>query len=298
MQNISLTINKISFIGAGRAGQSLARALSKKGYTIGGLSCKNNKDAQNAVSFIGQGIACRTNEEAVGDSEIIFITTPDDVINEVVNELKEKEIDWQRRIVFHCSGVLSSTLLLPLKEKGAVVASLHPLQSLASAHNAEKALRNIYFSLEGDAEACKVGEVIVEKLGSKVIQIKAEDKIFYHAAASIASNYLITLLMLSCRIMEKGSIEFKQAEEALLPLMKGTLENVELKGIEQSLTGPIIREDEKTILLHLKALREIDPDIEQLYRALGLQTLKIVQSQNCLTIDKIKRIDKILKSSD
>jgi predicted short-subunit dehydrogenase-like oxidoreductase (DUF2520 family) len=298
MNKSNIESNQISVIGAGRAGQCLARALSKKGYTIGGLSCKNNKDAQNAVSFIGQGIACRTSEEAVGDSEIIFITTPDDVIGEVVKELKEKEINWQRRIVFHCSGVLSSKLLLPLKEKGAVVASLHPLQSLASPDNAEKALQNIYFSLEGDAEACKVGEVIVKKLGSKVIQINAENKIFYHTAASIASNYLITLLMLSCKIMEKGSIELKQAEDALLPLMKGTLENVSFKGIQLSLTGPIIRGDEKTILLHLNALREIDPEIEKLYRLLGLESLKIAESLGKLTTDKIKRIDKILKSSD
>jgi predicted short-subunit dehydrogenase-like oxidoreductase (DUF2520 family) len=290
--------NQISVIGAGRAGQSLAKALSRRGYIIGGLSCKNSKEAKNAVSVIGQGIACKTNEEAVGDSEIIFITTPDDVIGEVVNELKGKEINWQRRIVFHCSGVLSSKLLLPLKEKGAVVASLHPLQSLASPDNAEKALRSIYFSLEGDAEACKVGEVIVKKLGSKVIQINAENKIFYHTAASMASNYLVTLLMLSCKIMEKGSIELKQAEKALLSLMRGTLENVALKGIHQSLTGPIIRGDEKTILLHLKALREMEPDIEKLYRALGLETLKIAANIGHLSPGKIKRMKKILKSEE
>jgi predicted short-subunit dehydrogenase-like oxidoreductase (DUF2520 family) len=80
--------------------------------------------------------------------------------------------------------------------------------------------------------------------------------------------------------------------------MKGTLANAEKLGIHQSLTGPIIRGDEKTILLHLKALREMDPDIEKLYRVLGLQALKITESQRCLAKDKIKRIEKILKSSD
>ena len=298
MQNVSLAINKISFIGAGRVGQSLAIALSANGFIIGGLSCKDIKDAQKAVSFVGQGIACKTNEEVVKDSKIIFITTPDDVINDVVDELKEKELNWKGRTAFHCSGVLSSQLLLPLKEKGAAVASLHPLQSLASPDEAEKALRGIYFSLEGDAEACKVGEAIVKKLGSTVLHIRPETKIFYHTAASIASNYLTTLLKVSGAIMGKSGVTHKNAESALITLMKGTLANAEKLGVHQSLTGPIIRGDEKTILLHLNALREIDPDIEKLYRVLGLQTLEIAESQRHLAEDKIKRIEKMLKPSN
>jgi predicted short-subunit dehydrogenase-like oxidoreductase (DUF2520 family) len=298
MQNVSLAINNISFIGAGRAGQSLARALSKKGYTIGGLSCKSLKEAQKAVAFLGKGTAYEANEEAVEDSKIVFITTPDDVISNVVNELKEKELNWQGRVVFHCSGVLSSELLLALKRKGASVASLHPLQSLASPGNAEKALRGIYFSLEGDAEAYKVGEVIVKKLGSKVLRIRPETKIFYHAAATMASNYLTTLLNVSGSIMSRSGVSHKHAESALITLMKGTLANAEKLGIHQSLTGPIFRGDEKTILLHIKALREIDPDIEKLYTLLGLETLKLAESQGNLTKDKVKRIKKVLKSFD
>lgn len=298
MENATLISKKISIIGAGRVGQSLARALSKKGYIIGGLSCRNLADAQKAVLFLGEGYACRKNAEAVEDSGIIFITTPDDVISEIAEELERAKLQWKGRVVFHCSGVLSSALLSPLKKAGAATASLHPLQSLPAADYAEKALQGIFFALEGDDEACQVGEGLAQELGSQVLYIKPEAKALYHAAAAIASNYLTTLLFLSCKTMEKAGISLKQAESVLLPLMKGTLANIERLGILQSLTGPISRGDERTIILHLKALNKEDTKLEKLYRFLGLKTLRISRSLSRLSQDKIKSIETILKPLD
>ena len=298
MEKSSLVSKKISIIGAGRVGQSLGKALSKKGYIIGGLSCRNLTEAKQAAKFLGQGYPYQKNAEAVGNSGIIFITTPDDVIKNVVKELSKEELSWRGRVVFHCSGVLSSTLLSPLKKAGAATASLHPLQSFPEPYQVEKAFQGIFFLLEGDEEAFPIAQSLVKALGGHLLYLKSEDKALYHAAAAIASNYLISLLFIACKLMGKAGIPLRQAEDALLPLMRRTLANAEHFGIVHSLTGPISRGDEQTISLHLKALKAVDAELERIYRLIGLETLKIAENQGLISPTKKLKLLKLLQPSD
>ena len=94
----------------------------------------------------------------------------------------------------------------------------------------------------------------------------------YHAAAVIASNYLVALLQLAVRQLAPLGLEEREAVRALLPLVRGTLDNVEAMGLPEALTGPISRGDAATIRLHLDRLSEED---RHLYCALGREALGV-----------------------
>jgi predicted short-subunit dehydrogenase-like oxidoreductase (DUF2520 family) len=97
----------------------------------------------------------------------------------------------------------------------------------------------------------------------------------YHASAAFASNYLVTLLAAAARLWQPLGGSEPQALEALLPLVRTTLDNVERTGTANALTGPISRGDVRTVRRHLKALAHDAPDLLPLYRELGSQTLPL-----------------------
>jgi predicted short-subunit dehydrogenase-like oxidoreductase (DUF2520 family) len=96
----------------------------------------------------------------------------------------------------------------------------------------------------------------------------------YHASAVVVSNYLIALLAFGVRLMMEAGASEGDALAALLPLVHGTLENLEQLGVAASLTGPIARGDADTVRLHLARLSESD---RALYSALGLELLRVAR---------------------
>ncbi len=206
-----------------------------------------------------------------GDVDVIFITVPDGKIGDVANDIAHK---WGEstdgKIFFHMSGQLTSGILEPLSKFRGKIASLHPLQSIMDTSQAKKSLKQSYFSVEGDPAAVSVAKGIVQSLGGRVLEIRREDKPLYHAAAVIASNYLVTLLMNADSIFKKIGLGM----EVLIPLVRGTLANVERYG-SSALTGPIQRGDWETVKAHLKVLMEDFPGMADLYRTLGMYTARI-----------------------
>jgi predicted short-subunit dehydrogenase-like oxidoreductase (DUF2520 family) len=128
------------------------------------------------------------------------------------------------------------------------------------------------------------------------IELKASDKVVYHAAAVIASNYLVTLVKLADDLWETFGIPREQATQALLPLLKGTLNNIENVGIPQALTGPIARGDIDTVKKHLTALQKEAPDALSTYCELGLQTIPIAQAKGKIDEEKADDLRAVLKT--
>jgi len=126
--------------------------------------------------------------------------------------------------------------------------------------------------VEGEPEAVRRLRPVAESLSSHVVEIAAADKARYHAAAVMASNFLPPLLDAACRLLERAGIPYDEALPALLPLVRGTLSNIEERGLEASVTGPIPRGDVETVDLHLRAL---DPHDKQLYAVLGRELVRI-----------------------
>jgi len=165
-------LERISFIGCGKVGRTLARALNDAGYGIGALVCKTRESAETAVEFVGAGTIEENAIEAVESASVHFITTNDDAIAKVVHEIDAQgPASLLGHYFFHTSGSLSSTLLEPLQKRGAETASIHPLQVFADPRKALETLPGIYYAIEGDDKAMSLAIQIVDKLQGKLLLI-------------------------------------------------------------------------------------------------------------------------------
>jgi len=284
---------KIGFIGAGTVGTALAVLLSQKGYEFIGASRRNPASAGKSRRVVSNLHLLDSNQEVADRADLTFITTPDDAIGKVVSEIK-----WTAgRNVVHCSGADSLDVLEPARKSGTHVGSFHPLQTFAGLTQAVENLPGSTFALEGEEPLLTTLKDMVNALGGRWIQLKSGDKVAYHAAAVFASNYLVTLVKMATDLWKTFSIPPDQATEALLPLIRGTINNIEKIGIPQCLTGPIARGDTGTVNKHIKVLREATPALLFPYKELGLQTVPIALAKGRISDKQSMEMEAILKTS-
>ena len=222
-------------------------------------------------------------QEVSRSADILFITTNDAAIRNVVDTLADRKAFYEGQVVVHMSGAQSSEVLDRAKMFGANVLSVHPLQSFANVDGAVKNLPGSVFSIEGDRDAYDAAVCIVETLQGEYFFIDRKAKPLYHAGACVVSNYLVTLIDFGVKLLESTGIPRSAGVKALLPLIQGTVNNIEDIGIPRALTGPIARGDLSTIVKHLDCLEEMAPELMKLYSWLGFYTTQIAMDKG--TID-------------
>ncbi|MGH8203795.1 MAG: DUF2520 domain-containing protein, partial [Steroidobacteraceae bacterium] len=148
------------------------------------------------------------------------------------------------------------------------------------------------FALAGEMHALNAARRIVNALDGMPLVIPPTLRPTYHAAAVMASNYVIALLAVAARLLEDASVDSGKVLPALLPLVRGTLDNLEHLGVAAALTGPIARGDADTIRLHLARLSAED---RALYCRLGLELLRLAR-QTGLDERRAAEIDFLLAS--
>ncbi len=283
---------KVGFIGAGTVGTALAVRLSQKGYSVVAVSSRSQTSARNLAQAVG---GCQVFDmQGVADTaELIFITTPDDAIPAVASQIK-----WHTgQSVVHCSGVDSTEVLEPAKKLGAQVGVLHPLQTFASVEQAMENIPGSTFAIEAEEPLLNILKDMAITLEGHWVELKANDKVLYHAAAVMACNYLVTIVKMATDLWQTFNIPSNQATQALLPLIRGTTHNIDTVGIPQCLTGPIARGDTGTIRKHLEAMQQRAPTILSAYRELGLQTIPIALAKGRIDEYKAEELRTILKQS-
>jgi predicted short-subunit dehydrogenase-like oxidoreductase (DUF2520 family) len=286
-------MSDIAIIGTGKLGTNLGYTLSQKGHRITALSDKNLSSARQSHQFIGQGKVTDDNPVAARLGQWVILAVPDDAIETVARELTDSALDWQDKFVFHCSGLHTTESLDSLEKKGALVASLHPIQTFSQKKPDPDAFKGIFFGLEGKGEAINLAIGITRQLGGTHFVLKAPDKPLYHAACSMASNFLTTLLDSAAEVLSQTGLSKPVASQVLFPLVKGTLQNVNKFNAGAALTGPIARGDKKTIVKHLQALHK-HPELHDLYTTMANQTFQIAKREKKLTEEKIKALEALL----
>jgi len=281
---------RFCIVGAGKVGTALAQLLAQAGCEFLGAASRSAASAQAACRLAGAGRATTDAASLTRDAQLVFITTPDDAIARVCAELAAAKAFARGAVVAHCSGALSSEVLQPARACGAAVGSLHPLQSFATVEQAVELLPGSFCCVEGDAEAVRVLRRVAGLLGARFIPLSPEHKALYHAAAVTACNFLVALQNAALKMCEAAGIPRPDALEALLPLIKGTVENIEAVGLAQALTGPVARGDAETTRLHLEALRESLPQLLPLYRTLALEAVELALEKGTLTPPKAEEL--------
>lgn len=274
----NLSSTSVAIVGLGKVGRSLAFLLKELGYQIETFISRRppqileySKDFQ-ATNFVEI-------DSLVWNFPIpnlLFITTPDKNIQSVVERLATyKKSDWQKTIIFHCSGALSSYILNPLAQLGASTASLHPLKSFASPTDSLAQLEKIYWCFEGNEKAKNIANDLVSFTKGNLVVIEPSKKVLYHTAAVMSCGHMVALLDIGQKMLLECGIKEDQAKEMLMPLIEGTIKNFAVTSSSKALTGPFARNDYQTINQHLQALKKLPEDYLTIYSLLGRHSLTI-----------------------
>jgi predicted short-subunit dehydrogenase-like oxidoreductase (DUF2520 family) len=263
---------KFGIIGTGVVGTALAVRLEKAGYECVGVNTRTEESYKVFLQYLNRDHYSL--ESLVPKADMLFITTQDGVIRQVAEELTSRGLIISGQLWIHCSGSLGSQVLRVAENAPVKCLSIHPLQSFANVPEAINLIEGTHFGIEGEAE--EIAERIVHDLGGIPHRLKTANKSSYHAGAVVASNYLVVLASLAIKLFAQAGIGPKEALQSLIPLMKGTLHNLEEVGIPQALTGPIARGDCAVVWGHLEQML---PQQAALYRLLGKEALKLGQAK-------------------
>jgi predicted short-subunit dehydrogenase-like oxidoreductase (DUF2520 family) len=225
-------IPRCAVVGHGRLGTALAAALRAAGVAVDGpLDRASAPDA---------------------DAPVVLLAVPDGEIATASHALLRASAGT---FVGHCSG---ATTLAPLRAHPNAF-SLHPLMTVTRAGaNFAGATAAVAGSTE---EARALAEQLARTLGMHPIDVPDTDRAAYHAAASMASNFLVTLEWAAQRV---GHLD----RAALAPLVRATVDNWQQQGPQSALTGPIARGDEATVQRQRAAVLARAPDLGELFDAL------------------------------
>ena len=233
----------VRIIGPGRAGTSLALALTNAGCDVTPMLGRDDD--------LGA---------AAHDVQVLVLATPDAVLAEVAQAVEPDP----ETVVVHLAGSLGLDVLAPHRRR----AVLHPLVALPTPEIGARRLIGAWYAVTGDPFV----RTLVDAVYGRAFTVAEEHRAAYHAAASIAANHLVALMGQVKRIGDEVGVPF----EAYLQLAEDSLANVAALGPVTALTGPIARGDEATVDRHLAAL----PDDERAaYEALADEARKLVKER-------------------
>lgn len=286
-------------VGSGPVAATLAGALRRAGAPVLGLWGRNPDRVRLAGAAAGVATFSAAPPDLLLEADIVILAVADAAIADVAKLLVATGFVGQRHVFLHCSGVIpSAEALAAARSTVGGVGTIHPLRSIVDPRQAIPAMRGTLFGVEGDVRGREAAGTLVELLAGKPLDLDGKGMALYHAAASIASNYLVALIDGAAEALAGAGVPREAALPALLPLVAGTVENLGRMGLPRSLTGPIARGDAVTVERHLAALRERAPGLVEMYRACGLRAVTVARQKGEANPDGLARIEKVLEGQD
>ncbi|MEO7804485.1 MAG: Rossmann-like and DUF2520 domain-containing protein [Actinomycetota bacterium] len=259
-------MSSFAIVGAGRVGVSLGVLLQRAGHTITGCSARSSASLDRAVRHL-RCVSSTELEDVIDGADCILIAVSDDHLSDVVARIAASGATCEK--VVHVCGAVGIAPLAPLADKGVDVFAIHVLQSVPDVERGIERIPGSWFGVTCEERLRPWAEGFVSDLSGHVYWVAEEDRTMYHAAAVIASNYLVVL----------GALVDQAAGTIgpYIPLMQGTLANLKELGPAASLTGPVVRGDVGTIKRHLA---QMEGDLLDAYKALGRVAVSMVDGDD------------------
>ncbi len=255
------------------------------------IAGRDDRRIAAAAAFIGAGVQPVSYSELPSRCVRVLIAVPDDGLEAVAGILAQS---MQGGEALHTCGARGPDALAPLEARGVSSAAMHPLQTVTTPEQGLTALPGAAFAITGSGPAGAWALHIVTLLGGEALQIPPHQRPLYHAAAVMASNYLLATIDAAVILMGSAGIEQEQALRALAPLIRASLENALTVGPVQGLTGPVERGDSGTVAAHLRALSEtfgsVPESVKGLYRAAGLHAVDMAGRKTGTDYSKMEQL--------
>jgi predicted short-subunit dehydrogenase-like oxidoreductase (DUF2520 family) len=221
------------------------------------------------------GATAATFQKAALRADLVWFCVPDSEIAKCARLLAAR--DWTGKIAAHSSGAMTSDELSVLRNRGARVASVHPMMTFVE--GVTPALEGVGFAIEGDRQAVQTISKIVRRLGGESFPIAAKNKALYHAWGTFLSPLMTALLAAGEQVAQGAGVASNRARRWMLPIVRQTVENYAKQGGARGFSGPIIRGDAATIRKHLEVLRKL-PVTRGVYVALARSALRTLPTRH------------------
>lgn len=210
------------------------------------------------------------------DADIVWLCVGDSAIASCAAELA-KRATWKGKTTFHASGALAASELQALKERGAEVASVHPMMTFV--HGVRPDLKDVIFAIEGDTRAVQKAREIASALGARPIAIAAANKPLYHAFGAFTSPLIVATIAAAEQVAGKAGLSKEATKAAIGPILQQTVHNYLEHGAAAAFSGPLVRGDVETVRRHLNVLRAV-PEARAAYVALARIALTTLPVKN------------------
>jgi len=290
-------------VGTGRLARAMLPALAAAGYPVTAVAGRSRARARSAARLAPGALPLTSPADAASRCRLLLLAVPDRALAHVARKLADElPTGWRGRVVLHHAGSLGQTPLTPLRDLGAMVGLLHPMQCLGPGPAATEALPGSRARVEGDPAAVRTARRLARDLGLVVLRfpepLDDEDRTTYHAAASLLSNDLLGLLALGADLLESTGLTRRAAEAALLELARGTLEQSRRGGPASALSGPVVRGDDATLRAQLECLRKRSPESARVHAALSRRLLALVRRPaGTLDEERARALERALRAT-
>jgi len=246
--------NKIVIIGAGNLATHLSVALQNFGYEILQVYSRTEESAKQLAIKLEVGYTTSINN-ILPNADFYFVALKDSAINEVLSQ-----IDFQNKLLVHCSGSLHLSVLKEYSENTGV---LYPLQTFSKKRLVNFKAIPVFVEANTESNEQKL-LAVANHISDKVTHLNSENRKALHIAAVFACNFANHMYSLAAQFLESKEIDF----EVLRPLILETAEKVQELQPKDAQTGPAIRFDENIINAHLNELKD-KPDLQELYNSIS-----------------------------
>jgi predicted short-subunit dehydrogenase-like oxidoreductase (DUF2520 family) len=262
-------------IGAGPVATALAGALRLGGVPVLGLWARRPAQARAAGATAGVAAFSSAPPDLLLETRVEIHAVRDQVVGEIAAMLAGTGLIGKRHVMLHCGGAASARERLgAVAEQVGGVGTLHPLSAISDGKLAMRALRGTVFGVEGDEAGRAAASALVAALGGVVLPLEGSQMAAYHAAAALASNYVVAAVDVAAAVLATAGVDPDKAARALVPLAEGALRNITAQGTTSGLTGAVRRGDVETVRRHLQTLQD-KPELAEIYRALAKRAVEI-----------------------
>ena len=259
---------RVGVVGAGRVGAALGAALARAGHDVIAVSAVSSESVRRAERML-PGVPIRPADEIAAEADFVLLAVPDDALRPLITGLASADAWRAGQLVAHTSGAQGIAVLDAAAARGVLALALHPVMTFTGRSEDLDRLSGATFGVTADEQLRPVAEALVVEIGAEPVWVPESARPMYHAALTVGSNHLVTLVNDAISLLDSAGVE--QPARLIAPLLSASLDNVLRLG-DAALTGPVSRGDTATLALHLDTLTTRAPEAVAAYVAMARRT--------------------------
>ncbi len=260
---------RIAVIGTGRLAHALVRMLPQRVRLVVG------RDPAAAADLAGLARRAVSNAAVAGaEIDVLWIATSDHAIADVAAEVASSRESWAGVLAIHSSGSLPVAALEPFERRGARILALHPNAAVsAEAAIPPGVIWGVTASFDDPENV--VRWLLGESAAPTLLRIEDRHRPFYHAAASAAANYTITLYRIAQLLYSRCGIDDETSRRLVRSFQQDAIDRASAVGAEAAITGPVVRGDIEVVAAQLDAVAVALPSALAAYAELARATVAL-----------------------